>query len=164
MPGSLIIRTASTADLAAVNRVLVETWHDTYDSLLGRDKVDAITGRWHAIDVLARQLVAPHSSFLVSEIDRQIVGHAFASAQQVPVLTVSRLYVLPAYQRRRAGEKMLAALLADHPDTTLVRLNVEAENAKALGFYRKQGFDVVGEATEDGVKVLRMEKRIVRDI
>jgi hypothetical protein len=32
----------------------VETWHDTYDPLLGRERVTEITNRWHAVEALAR--------------------------------------------------------------------------------------------------------------
>ena len=33
---SIIVRTASIADLKATRQVLVTTWHDTYDALIGR--------------------------------------------------------------------------------------------------------------------------------
>ena len=33
---SIIVRTASIADLKATRQVLVTTWHDTYDVLIGR--------------------------------------------------------------------------------------------------------------------------------
>ena len=47
-----------------------------------------------------------------------------------------------------------------HPAARRLRLGVEAENPKALGFYRRQGFAVTGERVEDGVRSLRMEKAL----
>jgi ribosomal protein S18 acetylase RimI-like enzyme len=161
-PPGLKIRTATHADLIDVNRVLVITWRDTYDGLIGREKVDEMTSRWHAIGVLARQVDAPGYSFLVAEVNRTIVGHALFNAEHAPVLSLARLYVLPSYQRQRIGEALLAAGIDRHPFATTLRVNVEADNAKGVSFYIRQGFVVVGERLEDGVRSLRMQKSIGR--
>ena len=160
MSRDITIRQAIASDLDGVRRVLVETWHDTYDALMGAENVTALTDRWHAIDVLASQLNAHNCSFLVAETEGRIVGHAFVS-QRPEVLMLRRIYVLPSHQRLGIGERLLGAALARHPQSTLVRLNVEAENAKGLSFYRRHGFAVVGEAIEEGVKVVAMEKPLV---
>lgn len=51
-----LIRHAVLQDAEDTRRVLVETWHDTYDPLLGSEKVTEITDRWHAVDVLTQQI------------------------------------------------------------------------------------------------------------
>jgi ribosomal protein S18 acetylase RimI-like enzyme len=71
-----------------------------------------------------------------------------------------RLYVLPSFQRRSFGARLLAAVIERHAAATSVRLNVEAANAKGQAFYRKHGFNVVGETLEEGVRVLKMERAI----
>lgn len=140
--------------------VLVETWHDTYDSLIGTEKVAEITSKWHAVEVLARQLEAEDSSFLVAEVDGRIVGHAMVRIAEPAALVLARLYVLPAYQRRSIGAQLLTIAIERHLPAKRVRLDVEAENSKGLSFYRKHDFIVVGETSEDGVKVLQMEKQL----
>ena len=45
-----------------------------------------------------------------------------------------------------------------HPGAARMRLDVQAENEKGVAFYRRHGFAVVGEATEEGRRTLRMEK------
>ena len=47
-----LIRHAVPQDAEDTRHMLVETWHDTYDSLLGSEKVTEITSQWHAIEVL----------------------------------------------------------------------------------------------------------------
>jgi hypothetical protein len=48
------IRSAREDDLADVRDLLVETWHDTYNALLGAEKVTRITDEWHSVESLSR--------------------------------------------------------------------------------------------------------------
>ena len=132
MTSDVLIRPATRDDLGAVRGLLVETWHDTYDPLLGRERVIEITDRWHAVEALARQLDLPDSSFLIAARDREAIGHAFAQAPHPPVLVLGRLYVRPALQRQGVGGRLLAAVTLCHPQASLIRLMVEAGNAKGV--------------------------------
>jgi ribosomal protein S18 acetylase RimI-like enzyme len=158
MTENIRVRPAGRDDLEAVRGLLVVTWHDTYDPLLGGEKVEAITNAWHAVEVLAQQLDGTETSFLVAESADGIVGHAFADARRPPVLLLARLYVLPAQQRRGIGTQLLAAAIVRHPNLTLLRLNVETDNAKAVQFYRRQGFNVIGRTADEGIETLQMER------
>jgi len=91
----IVIRPATPDDIGKVRSLLVATWHDTYDGLLGVERVTETTDRWHALDVLATQSTRPNASFLVALQDDEVVGHAFAVEQDGGVLFLSRLYVLP---------------------------------------------------------------------
>jgi GNAT superfamily N-acetyltransferase len=157
---ALVIRPATQADLDAVRALLRETWHQVYDSILGRDMVDEVTARWHAPALLASQIDAPDASFLVAVADGQIVAHAYAHARDAATLVVSRLYVRPRHQRSGIGTRLFEALLARHPGFATLHLFVAAQNPRGLAFWRRHGFVVVGEAIEEGAKVLHMEKRI----
>lgn len=154
----LLIRRATPQDAEDTRRVLVETWHDTYDLLLGSEKVTEITGRWHGVDVLTQQIGSPDALFLVAEHSSQLVGHAFARIPQPGVLFLFRLYVLPTWQRRGVGARLLGSVVERHPGAARMRLNVEAENGKGVAFYRQHGFTVVGERVEEGLHSLQMEK------
>lgn len=160
MLADLLIRPAVPDDAEATRRVLVETWHDTYDPLLGPAKVAEITGQWHTAGVLAGQIGEPGASFLVAEHAGRLIGHALAREPQPGVLFLSRLYVLPAWQRRGVGARLLGAALERHPGAAVVRLNVGAENGKGVAFYRRHGFVAVGEQAREGLRSLRMEKAL----
>ena len=153
-----LIRHAVPQEAEATRRVLVETWHDTYDPLLGSEKVAEITSRWHAVEVLTEQIGSPDASFLVAEHSGRLIGHAFARMPQPGVLFLSRLYVLPAWQRQGLGARMLGAVAERHPEVARMRLNVQAENGKGVAFHRRHGFTVIGERVEDGLRSLQMEK------
>jgi ribosomal protein S18 acetylase RimI-like enzyme len=154
------IRSAEARDVAAVRKLLVETWHDTYDALIGAARVTEITDSWHSLEALSRQLTMPETSFLVAEQSGAIVGHLFANAKRAPVLMISRLYVLPGYQRRGIGKLLLDEAIGRCPGCDAIRLEVEADNAKGLSFYRREGFEAVGEKTVEGIRHFDMERRL----
>src|SRR5687767_281318 len=108
MKPTILVRPARSDDLSAVRDLLVTTWHDAYDALIGARKVTEITDSWHSVENLARQLAVPDTSFLVVEAEASIVGHAFANAQRPPVLLLTRLYVRPDRPRRGIGARLLA--------------------------------------------------------
>jgi ribosomal protein S18 acetylase RimI-like enzyme len=164
MDPTLRIRPAKLKDVGAVSRLLVETWHDTFDDLLGPERVREITERWHAEEVLARQLDSQDGTFLVAELAGQVVGHALGDAPKPPppLLMVYRLYVRPAFQRRGIGGALLAALVRRHPETDRIRLLVEADNVKGRAFYARNGFVAAGEVMEGGLRAFRMEKTLDR--
>jgi ribosomal protein S18 acetylase RimI-like enzyme len=153
------VRPAEESDIADVRALLVETWHDTYDVLIGPEKVTEITDSWHSTDNQMRQLALPESSFLVAENQGAIVGHVFANGQRPPVLTISRLYIAPGRQRQGIGKRLLDAAIARHPNCDTIRLVVEAENAKGIAFYEREGFSTVGETVVEGIRHLRMEQQ-----
>ena len=157
--GALLIRPAEEADIDAVRALLREAWHQVYDPIIGSASVDDVTSRWHAPEQLASDLRAPHSSFLVAHEGGLLVAHGFAHLREPGTLVVSRLYVRPGHQRRGIGKRLLAALVARHAAAVL-RLFVAAENVRGLSFWRREGFTEVGEAIEEGARVLHMEKRL----
>ena len=154
------IRQARSDDLADVRDLLVETWHDTYDALLGAETVIRITDEWHSVESLSRQLDLPNTCFLVAEQKGRIVGHVFANARELPVLVLARLYVRPHCQRRGIGKALLDAAAATYPDARFIRLEVEAGNPKGIAFYRREKFQPVGEVFQAGIRHIRMEKNL----
>ena len=158
----IMIRPAMPDDIGEVRKLLVATWHDTYDSLLGVERVTETTNQWHALDVLATQAAHPNASFLVASQGGKMVGHTFAVEQDGDVLLLSRLYVLPTRQRQGIGGGLLRASVQRHPGTTRVQLAVEARNTNALAFYGRHGFVVTGEVDEEEPRPLRMEVAVAK--
>ena len=154
------IRQAISDDLADVRDLLVETWHDTYDGLLGAETVTRITDEWHSVEALSRQLDLPDTAFLVAETDSRLVGHVFANARELPVLVIARLYVRPSCQRRGIGKALLDAAVACYPRARTIQLYVEADNPKGNAFYRREGFRPAGEVFQTGIRHIRMEKNL----
>ena len=130
----ILIRPAVADDLPAVRALLVETWHDTYDALLGAERVTEITNAWHSVENLGRQLDIPGTSFLVAEENGRSSAMLLANAEKPPLLVLSRLYVRPDRQRRGIGTQLLEAIIRRHPKSMRLRLEVEGGNAKGPVF------------------------------
>jgi ribosomal protein S18 acetylase RimI-like enzyme len=145
----LNIRQAFPEDLEAIQRLLLKTWHATYDATLGRDKVDAITASWHSPERLSRDL-DEQACFLVAERNGTIVGTASAMKGPDGNLMLSRLYVVPEAQGERIGKRLLAATLDAFPAAASVTLEVERGNLRGIEFYKQAGFEVIGSGSDCG--------------
>jgi ribosomal protein S18 acetylase RimI-like enzyme len=143
-----LIRPARADDLAAVRALLVETWHDSYDSILGAARVTMVTDDWHSLTRLGHETQREAHAFLVGVVDGNIEGTASATLTGNETLTLNRLDVRPACQRRGLGSALLGACLAQFPQALRIRLEVEAQNIKGRAFYARHGFAETGRRSD----------------
>jgi ribosomal protein S18 acetylase RimI-like enzyme len=134
------VRTASERDLPAVQKLLRETWHATYDTIYGVERVSEITNDWHSLANLKSRLSKPHSEFVLCESENGIAGMAFASQSDPDFVMLYQLYVRPGAQKQGVGSLLLDEIMMAFPDGKSLRLEVEAANAGALAFYKSKGF------------------------
>lgn len=163
------VRTASERDLDKVHALLVETWHATYDTLYGADKVSELSAKWHTIDALRARLQKKNAEFVVADNGREIAGMGYAAMSDTLEKTVilHQLYVLPKYQRQGIGRDIFAELETCFPDAERMRLEVEPQNLHALAFYQVHGFLEAGRTPscgeeQSGIPALILEKRLIR--
>lgn len=158
------LRSANKADLKAVSDLLVKTWHATFDDVLGGEIVRKVTGEFHSVTALTRNLTKPYSEFVVADDgEGNLVGMAFASQSKAGVAELHQLYVDPEHQVQGVGTMLLAEIEMAFPDVEKLSLGVVAKNQKALDFYQRKGFTKTGETTDWGtlnldVVVITMEK------
>lgn len=159
------VRTASERDLEKVRALLVETWHATYDTFYGVEKVNELTGRWHSLPALKARLERKNAEFLVADDGRSIGGMGYASMSDTLKKTVMlhQLYVLPKLQGQGIGRDIFAELETCFPDAERMRVEVEPQNLHALAFYRAHGFSEVGQVSncgdeQSGLPALILEK------
>ncbi len=144
------VRTASERDLQEINSLLVATWHDTYDTIYGAEKVNEITGIWHTVSVLKQRLAQPNSEFVVVDTGERICAMAFASTQDGKLVDLHQLYVLPDVQGQGAGGQLLDEIKICFPEAKRIRLEVEETNHKAVAFYERKGFVECGRTADCG--------------
>lgn len=138
-------RSAGEADLAAVRALLVETWHATYDEILGRDLVLSITERWHSLEALRANLRKPYSEFVVADRgDGSIDGVAYASQGAEDNAVLHQLYVRPGAQVQGLGTMLLAEVEQAFPGIKTMSLEVVERNLVAVRFFERKGYAGVG--------------------
>lgn len=146
-----MIRAAFPDDVHLIRKLLAETWHHTYDAMMGADRVDAMTQRWHTAENLEREIERPNHLFLVAEREGVLAATASATLLQDGLLRLDRLYVLPAFQRQGVGCTLLRAVMQAYSVARTIRLEVEAGNRNGRAFYEHHGFGWTGEVKHDEV-------------
>lgn len=159
------IRTAGDGDIGPVRSLLEATFHDTYDTVFGVDKVREMIESWHSPAALKARVHQKGGEFLVADSGKRIGGMAFAAMSQKLTKTAMlyQLYVHPDCQRQGIGRDLFAEIESCFPDAEIMRLEVEPSNKTAIAFYEAHGFVEVdrtrdvGGATA-GFEVIVMEK------
>ncbi|WP_269930058.1 GNAT family N-acetyltransferase [Aminobacter sp. HY435] len=162
----MFVRTASERDLETIKALLAETWHATYDTIYGVERVNETTAEWHSVASLKARLTRPNSEFLVADDGKLIAGMAFAAATSDPkVVMLHQLYVRPGKQGGGIGRMLIQEVEQCFPEARRLRLEVEAANDQAIRFYLANGFVRVGEtancgAEQSGIPALIFEKKL----
>lgn len=151
------LRRATPLDAGAVASLGAEVLPATYgpiDPALARHQLDT----WWAEEVLAERIAAlPH--WVAESADGTVHGVSdLGRLDGRPV--VWKMYLRPVSQGHGLGRQLLARAVAEAAGED-VWLDVFAENERALGFYRSQGFEVVPDAdttTVLGHPMLRMRR------
>ena len=141
----IAIQPAKVDDIQQIKQLMRETWIDTYQTFIPVEVIYKITTLWHKPETLAAEIENEHVCFAVARDESDtVLGLLTAARRSDDTVSIGRLYVLPAHQRQGIGVKLLEACIAAFPGARQLRLEVEAENAKGLAFYRKQGFTELG--------------------
>lgn len=149
----LTVRRAGSDDIAQLARVHVRCWQETYRGMLSDAFLAAVdpAGRlrlWrHLLDRpnAAEAWVASDGGTVVGFAGARLLpapgspeGHPPPSAGD---LELWGLYLLASHQGLGLGARLLTAAIGDNPAS----LWVAAANSRAIGFYRRFGFEPDGE-------------------
>lgn len=142
------IRNAPVADAEAVSRVLAASWRHAYRGIVSQRYLDAMPDtRW--VDFLAQGVGNDTFRCYAAERDGRIVGAAVIRSGEIEKLPghgeMSCLYILPEYMGEGIGGALLERVLSYMKGAGLgyCVLDVLADNANAIAFYRKRGFEMM---------------------
>ena len=157
------VRTATKRDLPAVQKLLASTWHATYDTIYGVDRVSEITAEWHSLAALEKQLDAPRSEFLLADDGKIIAGMAYARQTSDQEVKLVQLYVASDCQGRGVGKMLLDEIEESFFEVPTITLEVEDKNTGAIAFYSRHGFSTSGQTdncglADSGIAALIMKK------
>lgn len=153
MASDVTVREARPEDVDAIRRVAEETWHETYDDILGADTVADLLEEWYAEEAIADGIGHEEQHFYVAVGDGEAIGYAHAGPHPPRhVFYLYRLYVHPDEWRAGSGKQLLAAIEQDlfDRDADAYEAEVIAENDVAVSFFESAGF----ERTEESERTL----------
>ena len=134
------IRRAELGDVAGIRAVLAATWRDTYAHFMSEAAIAKVTAEWHSPSRLEAEVARPSTYIAVAMSSSHDVVGMISAHSQGEVLFVARVYVLPEFQRRGIGERLMNEACRIFPQAKQLHLEVEEQNPKGRSFYRKLGF------------------------
>lgn len=148
------IRRATPADSDLLADIGRETFHDTFAPDNTADDMAQYLGRAFGPGRQAEELADPSSAFLIAELGTTPVGYArlrWATTHNVVpgtrLLEIARFYVRRPWLGCGIGAALMRACFdeARRSGCDVVWLGVWERNLRALAFYEKWGFVIVGQ-------------------
>jgi putative acetyltransferase len=127
----------------------LRTWQAAYPELDFAERLDWWRKRW-------RNELVPVAEIVIAEVDGKMAGFVTVDPK---TLYLDQLVVAPDHWRSGFGAVLLTEAKRISP--TGLDLDVNTDNARALSFYRKEGFSITGNGKNpiSGKPVYRMSWR-----
>ncbi|HEY7544802.1 MAG TPA: GNAT family N-acetyltransferase [Blastocatellia bacterium] len=149
-----LIRRAMSTDAALLAELGARTFSDAFAADNAAEDMASYLAASFSPDRQAEELADPRATFLIAEIETTAVGYAQLKSGESPAcvkganpIELVRLYAAKEWIGRRVGEALMRACIAEAEQRghQTMWLGVWERNERAQRFYRKWGFEVVGE-------------------
>lgn len=141
-----MIRRAELADIPTIQTIAEITWPAAYGDIISQEQISYMLRIFYSKNSLINQWEDGHF-FIIDEIENQAAGFASYSIMKNGNYRLHKLYVLPNFQKKGSGKRMIDFIIKASKDkTTMLELNVNRRNT-ALQYYLKLGFEII--STED---------------
>lgn len=144
------IKPITHPDVPAVAALAREIWQATYPGIITQEQIDFMLELRFGVERLYDDLECADHWLDQAFIDGRRVGFAFSEIHRGE-FKLDKLYIHPDVQRRGVGGKMIehVASRARKAGFPKVVLAVNKRNTKAIGSYRKYGFETREEVVDD---------------
>lgn len=145
---------ATTEHAALLSQLAVQTFRESHGHSAPPADIDSYAARKYTPEVLAAELADTRNIYhLIYHEDQpagfsKIILDAPCETSETPHLTkLERLYLLRAYYQTGLGKELFAYLvdLSRQQGQQGMWLYVWQQNARALAFYTRQGFQIIGQ-------------------
>jgi diamine N-acetyltransferase len=147
------IRRATTEDSGLLAELGERTFRDTFGSAnTPEDMARYLSGSFSPA-IQAAELDDPSNAFVLAEVESEPVGYARLREGPVPLtvpgsrpLEIVRFYAVRPWIGRGVGSMLMQACLdlAGQKGHDTLWLDVWEQNPRAIAFYKKWGFEIVG--------------------
>jgi ribosomal protein S18 acetylase RimI-like enzyme len=147
-------RIASMDDLQLIAEISRNTFYDTYHAFNTKEDMDMYIGHYFNLTNIESELKNPSNTFLLVYDAHQLCGYAKLSEGNTieqlkdhPVLEIARFYAVKEMIGKGVGAFLMNECIniAKQKANDFLWLIVWQENAKAISFYKKFGFEIFGE-------------------
>lgn len=150
------IRRANRKDAETLAGIGAETFWDTYhtDSHLEQRFIKAHISKTFTAEVIGAELAREDTIYLIAANEREKIGYArllhLSRRKEVSgrrPLEISRIYLRKKYWGKKLGSALLERCLreAERKNCDVIWLSVWKYNQRAIKFYEKSDFKIVGQ-------------------
>jgi ribosomal protein S18 acetylase RimI-like enzyme len=154
---------ATVADATAIQKLLRETWQDTYGDHLSQATLAEVYKNWQNIEFLTQQIENPKIYSPLAKAGDELVGLSTAHMAE-DTIRMFRLYVAPPHQRKGIGDLLLKNVIEHFQGAKQIQLHVEVMNPKGQSFYKKHGFKEIKREQEklvnEVIELILMAKQL----
>jgi ribosomal protein S18 acetylase RimI-like enzyme len=149
-----VIRKATHEDAAALAELAARTFRDTFAAMNRAGDIDTHCRNHFAESIQAGEIADPDRTTLVCEDGGQLIafgqlrtGHAPTCVIARRPLEIQRLYVDAPWHGKGTAQSLMTSMLesAAARGADVAWLGVWERNPRAISFYVKSGFKIVGE-------------------
>jgi ribosomal protein S18 acetylase RimI-like enzyme len=147
------IRRATARDAGALAELAARTFAETYAAFNDpADMAAHLAARYSELKQ-AREIADPAACYLVAEGGGGLIGYAYLAADRTPPeirldgpVELVRFYVAREWHGRGVAQQLMAASVTEarRRGGRTLWLGVWQQNPRAIAFYRKAGFGIVG--------------------
>jgi ribosomal protein S18 acetylase RimI-like enzyme len=137
---------ASVKDVETIRKIAHDSWQVAYSEILSQEQFDYMLGKFYSREALVKCIEENKQRFVLFNLDSKPI--AFASYEinypENKQTKIHKLYVSPEGQGSGVGLKIVNKIkeIAKENNSSSLILNVNKYN-KALGFYKKIGFEIL---------------------
>ena len=146
------IKPVGIESLETIRRLAYEIWPHAYGEILSGEQLDYMLTKFYSTTSLAHQIKKLKHRFILVYTNKKPVGFASFSqhVEAEKIFHLNKIYVLPNQQGKNIGKQLLNYVINKIKEfgAKSLRLNVNRNNI-ALHFYKKQGFEIIGEEDID---------------
>jgi putative acetyltransferase len=152
-------RPLTAPEIPAAKRLILSVAHGLYqwpESLEETIRRFEAEGELRDVDEALTHYAPPGGTFLVALDAGRLIGTGAVRPFAPPVCELKRLWLLEDYQGRGIGFEILQRLMAFARGAgyTAMRLTTDVRQGRAVGFYRRLGFERLEPETDDPDEVL----------
>lgn len=146
MDPTWLIRKATGADAALINRMAQEVFPATYSSILSPEQLEYMMHWMYSPANILDQMARGHRYLLAFEgRDAVPAGYVSFNREETHLYHLQKIYVLPSFQGRGLGrtlfDTVVSAIRDEHPEPFTLELNVNRNNP-SVNFYLHLGMHI----------------------
>lgn len=157
------IKIAGLEDISTLREIANFAWVETYKNILSPEQYEYMLDMMYSDEALKSQMENGHHFLLIQQSSGENLGFvSYELNYKDSIKTkIHKLYVLPNQHGKGLGRQLINKVetLAIANDNDAVTLNMNRYNV-ALDFYKKVGFNIIGEEDIDVGRGYLMEDYI----